>query len=298
MEYKSAFIEIARLSGKSGYLLVDDLYHIRTSDQANVIDYLHRICKGTDIWLKIGTIRHRTKYYLPGDPPIGVKIGDDADDIDLDVTLEKYLTTKAFLFRILDKFAQECSVRLSDILTDGARDRLIIASGGVARDFLTLFRRSIEIARERWAAGDRARGSKIGAEDVNKAAGENDTYKKEEFHEDAESDEQEQLLSALDRIVDFCVEKNKSNCFLVEKDMPSAQVENIAELVDLKFVHHCSSRVTVRNKKGRIYDAYMLDISQYTGERARKNFEIIDFWAKDGAEKLRKSKLIYAEKQP
>ena len=69
----------------------------------------------------------------------------------------------------------------------------------------------------------------------------------------------------------------------------------VNELVDLKFLHYCSSRVTVRSRIGRIYEALMLDMSQYTGERARRNLDIIEFWAKDGSEKLRNPKLIFIE---
>lgn len=178
---KKLLIDLCSYSGGHGYILLDDLYHIRTSSQADVIDYLHRVCKGTGMWLKIGTIRHRTRYYLSGDPPRGMKIGDDADDIDLDVTLEKYQITKRFLLRVLEQFCSEKNIKLSDIITDGGKDRLVLASGGVARDFLTSFRRSINIAKERLVNVDSAKGPKIGAEDVNVASGENDSNKREEF---------------------------------------------------------------------------------------------------------------------
>jgi hypothetical protein len=52
----------------------------------------------------------------------------------LDVTLEKYAIAKRFLMSILRKFAVECNVDLGELLTDGAQDRLVLASGGVARD--------------------------------------------------------------------------------------------------------------------------------------------------------------------
>ena len=128
--------------------MFDDLYHIPRKDQAHLLDYFHRIAKGSNLWLKVGTIRHRTRWYVSGDPPTGMKLGDDADEIDLDVTLEKYDLTKRFLLKIL-KLCQSADLDLPSILAEGARDRLVLASGGVARDFLTIFRRSIDIARER-----------------------------------------------------------------------------------------------------------------------------------------------------
>ncbi len=105
MDYQQIFREMAELSGGDSYLVLDDLYHIRRADQAKVIDYFHRIAKDHHLWLKAGTIKHRTEWYFHGDPPIGVKLGDDADEIDLDITLEKYELAKQFLMKVLGNFA-------------------------------------------------------------------------------------------------------------------------------------------------------------------------------------------------
>src|SRR6267154_2408514 len=106
------------------YLFLDDLYHIRRSDQAKVIDYFHSVAKGNNLWLKIGTIRHRTQWYINGDPPIGLKLGDDADYIDLDLTLEKYSLAKEFLTKVLKNFVSEChGLSITQILNDNAIDR-------------------------------------------------------------------------------------------------------------------------------------------------------------------------------
>lgn len=296
IDIKKLLGDLSQFAGGQGYVLIDDLYHIRTSSQADVIDYLHRVCKGTGVWLKIGTIRHRTRYYFSGDPPRGMKIGDDADDIDLDVTLEKYQITKAFLLRVLEQFCSEQSIKLNDILADGAKDRLVLACGGVARDFLTSFRRSISIATERIASGHSARGPKIGAEDVNVAAGENDANKREEFNTDAPTQEQQELMDLFATIRTHCIDRNNSNCFLIEKDYKGPEIDKIGELVDLKFIHHISSRVTVRDRTGRAYDAYMLDLSQYTGERTRRNLDMIEFWNPKTSDSLRRPSLIIYER--
>lgn len=295
ISYKNLFQEMSQISDGASFLLLDDLYHIRPTDQANVLDYFHRIAKGSGLWIKVGTIRHRSQWYRFGTPPIGMKLGDDAESIDLDVTLEKYDLTKKFLFRILDQFAKQCGLRLEDILTDGARDRLVLASGGVARDFLSIFRRAIDVALERLARGDLSRGEKIGAEDVNRAAGEYDSFKREDFTRDTGGD-REQLLSMFGSVSDHCLDHAKANCFLVDKDLQGDEIEQISELVDLKFLHHVKSRVTVRDRPSRVYDAYMLDLSQYAGERARRNFEIIEFWGSNADDSLRRTKLIFVER--
>src|SRR5947209_20268036 len=63
--------------------------------------------RGGHFRIKIGTIRHRSQWYVNGDPPVGAKIGDDVGEIDLDQTLEKYSNTRAFLGKILDTFLNE-----------------------------------------------------------------------------------------------------------------------------------------------------------------------------------------------
>ena len=149
MDFQAIFGQMSKLSDGDAFLFLDDLYHLRRQEQPLVVDYLHSIAKGNRLWLKIGTIKHRSSWYVHGSPPQGMKLGDDADEIDLDLTLEKYSLAKEFLRKILQNLAR--SVGLSeklDFLTDTGLDRLVLASGGVARDFLTILRRSITAARD------------------------------------------------------------------------------------------------------------------------------------------------------
>lgn len=293
LDYQRIFVDMAGLSSGDSYLFLDDLYHIRRSDQARVIDYFHRIAKDHRLWLKVGTIRHRTEWYFHGDPPIGLKLGDDADEIDLDITLEKYALAKQFLLKVLTNLAGEGdAVDPTSILTDGATDRLVLASGGVARDFLSIFRRSIDVARERVGANKETR-TKINAEDVNIASGEYDSSKREEFKRDTASDDQQNLDQQFERIREFCLEEAKTNCFLLNKDAKGVEVTLIHELVDLKLLHLVRSRVTVSGRPGKIYEAYMLDLSQYAGSRKRRGLEIIQFWEPESKESLRRASLIY-----
>ena len=291
MDYQQLFHDMSVLSSGDSYLFLDDLYHIRRADQPQLIDYFHRIAKDHGLWLKIGTIRHRTDWYYHGNPPIGVKLGDDADQIDLDITLEKYSVAKEFLLRILSNFAKECALSVSDLMTDGAVDRLVLASGGVARDFLSVFRMSVEVARERIGSSAQG-GDKINAEDVNVAAGEYDGPKREEFKKDTPEDDQS-LDEEFQTIRNFCLEEANSNCFLLGKDAKGSEVALIHELVDLKLLHLVRSRVTVSGRPGKIFEAYMLDLSQYAGARKRRGLEMIEFWRPGTQESLRKASLIY-----
>lgn len=295
LEYERLFREVARAAEGDAFLFLDDLYHIRRADQARVIDYFHRVAKQSRLWLKIGTIRHRTSWYRHSDPPIGLKLGDDAEEIDLDLTLEKYQITKRFLTEVLNEIAQSVGVSsINAVLAPTAIERLVVASGGVARDFLALFRRSIDVARER---GGGARGPRIAAQDVNQAAGELDATKRDELKRDT-LEERESIEQAFDKVKEFCLGEKQVNCFLIEKDRNDVGTDLIEELVDLRLLHLVQSRVTVWGRAGKLYEAYMLDLGQYTGERKRRNLEMIQFWDPTSKDRLRRAGLVYEPWQP
>lgn len=295
LNYQEIFTELYRIGQKDSFLFLDDLYHINRTDQADLIDYFHKIAKGNNLWIKIATIRNRTTWYTHSPQPIGMKIGDDADEINLDLTLEKFSTTRSFLSTILERYIKDKSAPdLSLLITEGGLDRLVLSSGGVTRDFLGLFRRSIDEAKERIkrSHGEHHRGDRIGAEDANIAAGNYGDVKKEEFQRDTPED-REELETAFKNIKNFCLEISKMNIFLVDQEDTSYQDELIKELIDLRLLHQIKSRVTVSKTPGKIYRALLLDVSQYTGERARRDVEMLNFWKDSQKEKLRRKKLIF-----
>jgi hypothetical protein len=44
---------------------------------------------------------------------------------------------------------------------------------------------------------------------------------------------------------------------------------------------------------GNVYEAYLLDFSQYTGERKKRDLGIVEFWKSGASAKLRRAALIY-----
>lgn len=154
-------------------------------------NYLHRRILE---YQKVGTIRHRSSWYVRGDPAIGTKLGDDADEVNLDITLEKYRTAKTFLTRVFGEIASECVC---------ATDR----------------------------PSDRRRGG--------------------------------------------------PTCPGFRRCRP------------LRLLHLVKSRVTVPDRRGKIYEAYLLDLSQYTGERKKRGLTILEFWKTGSEDELRRTALIY-----
>lgn len=290
--YQQFFKNLSRLTNGMACLFLDDLYHIRKSDQAEVLDYFHKIAKGNDLWIKVGTIRYRSEWYRHKPQSVGMKLGDDAVEINLDVTLEQYNSCKTFLTKVLTNLLGEAGIpSVSNMANDGAIDRLVIASGGVARDFVGIFGKAIKIARDR--GEDHHRGPRICVEDVNKASGEYDSHKREELKRDSEEEEQS-LLDSLQSLTDFCTGTAKSNVFLINKKTNNEEFAKINELLDLRLVHHIRSRTTVKSgRAGQIFDAYMLDISQYTASRKVHDIKIVDLSKNNSDDEFRRAGLIY-----
>ncbi len=293
LRFQRFFKNLSTLSDGASFLILDDLYHIRKSDQARVIDYFHRVAKGNDLWLKIGTIKHRSQWYQHSDPPIGMKLGDDAKEINLDISLEKFGTLRDFLKKILSNLMLETPpLTIPGLLNPTAIDRLTIASGGVTRDFIGIFANSISLAKER--EKEHHRGPKIGAEDVNLAAGDYAPLKQEEFKLDTDS-EREELEAAFKKLVTFCTEKSKCNVFLIQQKLSGQIRDSIDQLIDLRLIHPVKSRVTLKKgATGELFEAYMLDVSQYTAARKVHQFQIVDLSARERDESIRKASLVYS----
>lgn len=293
LRFQRFFTDLSTVADGPSFLVLDDLYHIRKADQAKVIDYFHRVAKSNNLWLKVGTIKHRSRWYEHSDPPIGMKLGDDAKEINLDISLEKFETLREFLKKILANLMLETPpITIAGLLNPTAIDRLIIASGGVTRDFIGIFANSVSQARNR--ALDHHRGPKIGAEDVNLATGDYAPLKQEEFKLDSDS-EREMLEAEFNKLVTFCTEESKCNVFLISQKLVGQVRDAIDQLIDLRLIHPVKSRVTLKKgAAGELFEAYMLDLSQYSAARKVHEFQLVDLGGKDKDEIIRRASLIYS----
>lgn len=296
MQYRDLFQKLSSLSGGPSFLILDDLYHIRKADQPKVLDYFHRIAKGSNVWLKIGTIKHRSVWYVHGDPPIGMKENDDVKEINLDVSLEEFETLRKFLHNVLDDLTKEAGLRTSDVIKKSSVERLIIASGGVARDFVGILSKAISKARNR-PRGD-GRRTHVGTEDVNSGTGDYFPSKQAELKRDT-ADESEYLEAAFAHLRDFCLNDAKSNVFLVDQKLDGPRRDAINQLVDLRLIHPVRSRVTLKaQSQGRLFEAYMLDLSQYSASRKVRGIRLVDLGPGTNQDIMRRAGLIYGGYDP
>ena len=263
-------------TGQRVYVFLDDYYFVPRAQQIELLDDLHACVRDSDIWLKIATIRHLTRWFDPA-RQLGLQTGHDVDVIDLDVTLQEPAKAKAFLETVLKNYASRSGIGgLGRIFSAGALDRLVLASGAVPGDYLVLASSSLALAQQRTSART------VGIQDVNKAAGDAAQVKLQELDEDLtpESDWSTRTRRALDRLLAFCLDREKWTYFRVDfrdRDQRHDEYNLLTSLMDLRMIHLLNASVSDENRAGEKSEVYLLDLSQYSGERLKKYLHILDF---------------------
>lgn len=188
------------MGDKPTLIVLDDFYHVPFDDQPDVLAYLHQVVKNIDIFLKICGVRHRLQPFVEGNPPRGMQVGQDAAEISLDITLERFQAAQTFLEQVLTGICEPLGISIDALLTDGGRQRLVLGSGGVARDYLHLTQNALRNANERPSNPSRPH-NRITAEDVNEAAAGLSALKQQDLARDAgpNADAVRQRLSAPSR---------------------------------------------------------------------------------------------------
>jgi hypothetical protein len=195
----------------------------------------------------------------------GLQAGQDVLEVDLDLTLAEPAEAYDHLFGILQRFLTACGfTKHTTIIPERAIKRLVWSSAGVARDFLSLFERAIGHAQAH-------RRGRVGVEDVNLSVGDLAAPKMRELEEDT-SQEGPLIRDALEQLQRVCLNKHKSNSFLIRQEPRALGYQLLQKLVDLRLVHLLHPSVTPR-RAGERYEAYLLDYSFYTGVRKRRLLE-------------------------
>jgi hypothetical protein len=270
-----------------GFVFLDEFYRVDRADQPRVLGYMHRLLKDTGLWLKVASVRYWTTPYSGGTPPQGMQPTQDANEVSLDRGLQLFDSTQQFLEEILGNISASVGVTVEELMTPGALTRLVVAAGGVPRDYLRLAREAIKHARNR-GPSDKPGSDKVMAEDVNSAAGQTAEPKVADLRADApgEAAELERLLEDLG---EFC-RHNKVAYFLVDQRDPDL-AKQIDQLQDLRFVHLLLDGETVPNAGSRRHRVLLLDVAYLSFKRARQ----VDFEGWSDRSKRRALRLIYTQ---
>ncbi len=257
------------------YVFLDDFYYIPRGMQAEVLDLLHSSIRDADIWLKIASIRHLTRWFRPS-PPTGLQTGQDVDLVDLDLSLQDPSAAVDFLTKVLKEYCEHSHIsNIHHVITREAVDRLVFGSGGVPRDFLTLA--AAAISKDRARPGARA----VGVSAVNQAAGEAARSKLGELEDDLASNigYSEQTYHALTRVREFCLDQKSYTYFRVDfrdKEKHPDEYGVLTRLLEVRLVHLIDASVSYADKAGERSECYTLDLSQYSGSRLKQGLRVLD----------------------
>jgi len=228
------------------------------------------------MWLKIAGIQHQTRWFIPV-PPTGLQTGHDATIISLDVTLEHPEKAKAFLSSVLKGYVEECgALPIGSVFSSSALERLVLASGGVPRDFLTLCASAIQTARQRPNA------KTVGVQDVNNAAGVAGQTKLQELEDDAAATmgRSAELVKSLNIVREFLLSQQEITFFRVDfrdKEAHATEYRVLQALADLRMLHLINNSLSDPHHAGQRSEVYLLDLSQYSGARLKQGLHVLDF---------------------
>lgn len=271
-----ALANYLNVEGVRVFSFIDDFYYVPRDMQPLLLDMVHGAVRDSNIWLKIASIRHLTNWFQAS-PPTGLQSGQDADLIDLDVTLQDPEKASIFLEGILAEYARRVGISaLSKVFTRSALDRLVLASGAVPRDYMVLAVSAINRTRRR----PNARAT--GVQDVNQAAGDAASSKIQELEEDmaVNSGVAERTLLTLRKVRSFCLDEESFTYFLVgyrDKEQAPKLYSLLTDLMDVRMIHLVDSGVSDAHQAGSRFEAYMLDLSQFSGSRLKQRISVLDF---------------------
>jgi hypothetical protein len=278
-DYKAVIQEeISESRAPYGVFIIDDFYLVNPEYQAEVVDYLHRLLRDTDLYLKIGTIKHRTRISKTAGIRYGVQPYQDVDTFNLDQTLEDLDRTSSYLEEMLRKLGR--AVKLEDalsIMSDDARKDLVLLSGGVPRDYLNIFVEGLQRAR---SLTGRVR---VTPTDLRKAAASLSQESKFDDLRDATGGEAPELETLFVDLVKFCLTEKRKTAFLISKDdiaTNPAMHELVLQLMDFKLIHLVDESTSAASGRPGRFEAYTLDFALFMEPR-RRNIEIVKFWETD-----------------
>ena len=291
-ELKERIREFFELSGevKGVFLALDDFYHLPRNIQPYIADYVHRLCKDVPLYFKIATLRHASSLYADrGKQPIGVQERHDYLPIDVDFTLANFKRTATQLNQILYAYGEKAGMskeEVDQLFMGEGYHRLVLAAGGVPRDFLSLL---LEALSPKPPGEER-----VGKDDVRLMSMGVFQHRIEELKEDSEKQDQDTLLRGIHAITRFCLDR-KVNVFLVPDQAlqePNGLRELLNRLLDYRIIHSVATALTHKSVGGT-FSAYALDIGAYAKYRKLEGrFREVDITAPDSREQCRNSPIL------
>lgn len=277
-DFKKALQDgLQKSSYRSGSVIVDDFYLFPREIQPDVLDYLHRLLRGTDLYLKLGTVRHRTTLQRGNGQSIGIDPAEDVEEISLDRTFEHVDATRNFLELMLNSLAKKVKIdSASSFISAEGLLALALASGGVPRDYLNTLVEAVPTAQ---SLGQ----SRVTPKAIYKGAGRLSYRNKLGYLRDDVGPESKAIELVFADLVTFCLKEEKKTGFLISQEEVNTspeQHEIIQQLMDFKLIHIIEPDTSAASGRSGRFEAYTLDFSLFMEPRLR-GLRHVEFWKTD-----------------
>ncbi|MCQ6275872.1 hypothetical protein JMM81_13015 [Bacillus sp. V3B] len=268
---------IELLNQQNVVLLLDEWSEVDIKTQPYLADLLKLAFVASNVKLKIGAIKYRTKLLKEIDSlTYGLEDGGDIFGFDLDnkyVYETNKVNTRAYfselLYRHLYRYHEHLKVYwdegarsvsedfLNIIFTPQALKELLIGSAGVSRDFLNIF---INAHQEYLNSNDQ----RITVNQIRRAT--QSWYRMDKQNRIDSSPDAKNLL---DKIVDYVIREKKITHFLIPQICFSN--EHLQKLVDLRVIHLRKRGYSHQDIPDVVYDVYSVDYGCYTSSNVTAN---------------------------
>jgi hypothetical protein len=277
-DYKQVLAEaLAEGPEQTAAVIVDDFYLFHLAVQPDIVDYLHRLLRGTELYLKLGTVRYRTALMRHNGQAIGVDPSQDVEEINLDRTFEDVDSTVDFLRLMLRSMARKVRIDSpEEFISEDGLLALSLASGGVPRDYLNTLVDGI-------VAACASAQTRVTPRSIYKGAGRVSYRTKLKNLREDTGMEAEGIERVFRDLVAYCLREKKKTGFLISQDEVAEHTlehEVIQQLMDFKLIHVIESDTSAASGRSGRYEAYTLDFALFMEPRLR-GIEHIEFWRSD-----------------
>jgi hypothetical protein len=221
--------------------------------------------------------------------PIGAQERHDYQPINIDYTLADFKKTSAQIRKILHEYANKAGMEAdeADSLFKGEGfNRLVLASGGVPRDFLSLL---LEALAEKPPGDER-----IGKDDVRGLSLSTFQHRIEELKADSEEKDHDVLIRGIYAIRKLCLDRKTNVVLVADKTLQEkGEIKDLLNrLVDYRIIHLVGTALTHKSQPGT-FTAYMIDIGAYANLRKLANkFREIDITVPGSKEQCRNAPIL------
>ena len=269
-------------SAKGIMVYLDDFYQIPKEEQPYIIQYFHDIYKATKsnvFCFKVVTLPSALK--INHDNEVVFSIKDDFSSVYLDYDLSNLEKVQEHLLEILIALDHTIGLSIQDVKSLFTNDYtlkfLVIATGGIPRDFMTAFCEAVRISK-------RDAKERIGKDQIYEVIKNLKNDKDNNIEVDSELPT-EKIEYAIESINAQIIRNMRTNVILYPIDKAEQHEKILRNLTNLRYLHLIKSKMTSEKTKQECR-AYLIDMTFYACARIPSSFNFCEFWIMDDASRL------------